>query len=177
IVATNHHLASLDLGRFGAGTDQQFDAPLEKILLEDGGDLRVTMRQDLLARHHQGDLGPERLEYVDELDTGDARPDHDDVLWYLRQVVGVAGGENPLPIDRRPRGHPRHRSRGDERLVEGDPPFAIRRLDRGGVSVDQRSPTLHQFHRLGLEELDEGLVYVACDRLDTRRQVAYVDGS
>ena len=49
----------------------------------------------------------ERREHVHELDAGDARADHDQVLGQLRRRVGVAGGEHPLAVDRRPVGDAR----------------------------------------------------------------------
>ena len=54
--------------------------------------------QHLLAAHDQGDLAPERAEHVHELDAGDARADHDEVLGHLGRRVGVAGGEHPPAV-------------------------------------------------------------------------------
>ena len=50
---------------------EQTDPTGEEVLLEHGGNLGVLGRQDLLARHDQGDLGAERGEHVHELDAGD----------------------------------------------------------------------------------------------------------
>ena len=43
-------------------------------------------------------LDAERREHVDELDAGDARADHDEVLGQHRRRVGVAGGEDALAV-------------------------------------------------------------------------------
>ena len=74
----------------------------EEVVLERRRDLGVLLRQHLLAADDQRDLAAERREHVHELDAGDARADHDEVLGELRRRVGVAGGEHALAVDRAP---------------------------------------------------------------------------
>ena len=69
---------------------QELHAAPEELVLEHGRDLRVLVGQHLLAGHDERDLRAERAEHVGELDAGDARSDHDEVLGDLGRRVRLA---------------------------------------------------------------------------------------
>ncbi len=73
----------VDVDADGPGTLVEPDAATEEVVLERGGHLGILLRQHLLAAHDEGHLAAERREHVDELHTGDAGPDHDQVLGQL----------------------------------------------------------------------------------------------
>lgn len=72
IVATNNDALTFAFHRLRSRSLQKLHASAKEILFEDGSDLGVLSGQNLLTTDDQGDLGPERLEHVHELDTGDA---------------------------------------------------------------------------------------------------------
>ena len=65
----------ITLDRRRPGTLEQAHAAAQEVLLEHGCDLGILVRQHLLARHDERDLGAERREHVHELDAGHARTD------------------------------------------------------------------------------------------------------
>ncbi len=100
---------------------------------------------------------------VGELDPGHPRPDDDDMLGHTVEVVAVACGEHPLPVDRRPVGHPGLRAGGDERLVEGDPPLSVDGVDGGGVVTDEATGASDLLNPLVGEQFDPVVVDVGGD--------------
>ena len=61
-------------------TFQQVDAASDEVLLELVRNLGVLVGQHVLPTDDQGHFGAERSEHVNELDAGDSRTDHGEVL-------------------------------------------------------------------------------------------------
>jgi hypothetical protein len=131
---------SVRFDRLGPGADHQLHATLDEVLFEDCGHLGIAVGQDLLSGHDQGHLRPECLEDVDELDAGDTRSDHDQVLGEFGQVVGVTGGQDALAVHFRPLRDPGFGSGGDESVVELHFLFCTLGIDDGAECGPVKRP-------------------------------------
>ena len=110
-----------------------------------------------------------------ELDTGDARADHDEVLGDLRRRVGVPGREDAAAVDRRPVGDARaaagrdEHGVGDELLdaVAGVDDHLVRALEAGGAG--------EQSHALVVEEVDDLTLQLPGDLVDATAQEVEIE--
>ena len=120
---------------------EQPDATGEEVRLEDRGNLGVLVRQDLLTRHDERDLGAERGEHVHELDAGDTRSDDRDAARELLGRVAVAGRQDPIPVGLAPLRDARAATRWrHESDVEVDQLDAVDGLDLDGVRRRRSAP-------------------------------------
>jgi len=104
VVAMDQDLVAVAFDGLSPGTLVEADAAAQKVGFEGSSHFRVLSREDLLATDQQSDVTAKRREHVNELHTGDAGADHDQVVGHLTGRVSLAGGENALAVDGPSRG-------------------------------------------------------------------------
>ena len=101
-----------------------------------------------------------------ELHAGDAGADHDEVLGQLGRRVGVAGGEHPVAVDRRPVGDARPAAGATAAMTSASSSLdAVGGLDHDLVRARSggRCPAI-RLHALALEQAGDRCSQLLLDR-------------
>lgn len=104
VLSGHQHIAVLGaIDGFHAAVLFQLNAALAKHGLEDVGSVGVVMRQNAVAGGNHGDLNAQLRKGGDELGTGDAGTDDDEVLRQLGEVINLLPGKDAFAIRLRTR--------------------------------------------------------------------------
>src|SRR5690606_17590915 len=117
----------------------------------------------------------QRREHVDELDAGDPGADDDEVLRQLAGRVGVAGGEDPRAVGRRPVGDAGPAAGGDEDGVGLDLAHALGGLDHDLVRPLQPPGAVDDADVLAPQQVDDVVLELGLDALDAVAQALEVE--
>ena len=176
VITADDDLVTDPLDSCRPGTFEQPNTTPQEVLLERGGNLRILLRQHLLATHHQGDLGAHRLEHVHELHTGHTGPHHDHMLGHQPRRIRISGGQHAFAVDRRPLGNTGSTARRQHDHIGIETPLrSVRQRCDHPIRTIEAADAIDELDALTGEKTPDGALKARLDGTEPIPQLFEID--